>query len=117
MLACGDNLVCAHTDGLWAIRGAKLHSEWRVKATAQRVELLTPQKLRYHPRSQSPVTVYSGVPLEQGAAAFDRDWSRFNERHVRGANDPEGMPMVPGEVRVTQGGEVGWLPEVLPDPV
>jgi hypothetical protein len=99
MLECGNRLVCAHTDGLWAFRGAKLSSEWRVKATAHRVDLLTPQKLRYFPQRKPPVTVYSGVPLEQGAAAFDRDWSRHLERSAE--NDTETLPILREALRVT----------------
>jgi hypothetical protein len=101
MLQCGNSLICAHTDGLWAIGTVRLTNEWRVKASAQRVELLNPQKLRYHPRRKSPVTVYAGVPLERGAEAFDRDWSNWNER--QSDTHPENVPVVRQTLRGPQG--------------
>ncbi len=113
MLACDDGLVCAHTDGLWANGDVNLSAEWRTKATARRVELLTPQKLRYYPRRAEPVTVYSGVPVEQGGAAFDKDWGRYLDR-CTGTNTQE-MPLLQETLRVPEGGTVGGLPEVLPD--
>lgn len=115
MLACGDSLLCAHTDGLWATTGVPLGDEWRVKATAHRVELLTPQKLRYYPRGSSPVTVYSGVPIEQGAAAFDRDWEKYDAGHTD--HDPEDMQVVRAALRRAEGATLEGLPDMLPHPV
>lgn len=79
MLHCGADLVCAHTDGLWA-NGTKLSDEWQIKGVARRMELLSPQAYRYHPLGGGePVVIYAGVPLEQSATAFDKAWSKWNE--------------------------------------
>jgi hypothetical protein len=80
MREAGADLVCAHTDGLWA-RDVELGAGWRPKDSAHRLQLLTPQHLRYWPAAGAgaPSVVYAGVPLEGAQGAFERDWGRYTE--------------------------------------
>lgn len=75
MQACGDDLLCAHTDGLWAYEGVSVGPEWRAKEHARRLQLLSPQHMRWWaPGRARPMTMYSGVPYEQADESFERDW-------------------------------------------
>lgn len=77
MQTCGDHLLCAHTDGLWSVSGhPPLDGDWRAKDHAAEMQLLTPQAYRTWERG-APSVIYSGVPVEQSAAAFDKAWERF----------------------------------------
>lgn len=78
MMAAGSNLVSAHTDGLW-VQGEIELDEWRLKQEARRLELLSPQNLRYWPRPprrSEPWTVYAGVPSSEADAAFEAAWAK-----------------------------------------
>lgn len=80
MHAAGTSLLSAHTDGAWLstfgqVEMPGLDSLWRVKTAARRLDLLDPQRLRYHPRRGFPVTVYAGVTSDEAEAAFDLAWA------------------------------------------
>lgn len=75
MLAAGDGLVSAHTDGLW-IRGVvDVGEDWRMKDRAAELDLLGPQKLRYRPKGGDEWWYcVSGVPAERAPELFQHDW-------------------------------------------
>jgi hypothetical protein len=74
MLAAGDGLVCAHTDGLWTSGPVEVEG-WRLKEEARRLDLLDPQVLRYwRPRRSAPDVVYAGVPAELAPGLFEEKW-------------------------------------------
>lgn len=78
MMLAGEDLLSAHTDGIWVRSRPGLAAdlpEWRRKQVATRLELLDPQVLRYHPRHGRAQTVFSGVPALQAEEAFDRAWA------------------------------------------
>lgn len=79
MMTAGDNLLSAHTDGLWAVADPVLLAslpDWRRKQDAKAVELLDPQVLRYWPKRGKPQTVFAGVPSKLADTAFDQAWAR-----------------------------------------
>lgn len=80
MRELGDSLVCAHTDGLWSLdTGQRFGDGWRPKERARRIELLTPQALRYY-TSQGEQVTYSGVPAERAPESFAIAWNAFTDR-------------------------------------
>ena len=99
MLAAGEGLVSAHTDGLWIESTSRpgqtasrephkledrvqlpgpLSEEWRVKSRARRLDVLDPQVLRVWPRDPAaePRVVYAGRPVTVAAEDFERAWAR-----------------------------------------
>lgn len=103
MMAAGPNLVSAHTDGLWVVGSAPRQGEtvsrqahnletagstpaaaitedgWRLKQQARRLELLSPQNLRYWPRPprrSEPWVVYAGVPAGVADLEFEKAWRK-----------------------------------------
>lgn len=81
MTECGDDLVCAHTDGLWSSGGVRPTGEWRAKETARQIQVLSPQHMRWWaPGKARPVTMYAGVPYEQADTKFDEDWASFESQ-------------------------------------
>jgi len=80
MVAAGDRLVSAHTDGLWlkAAAPAPPASLWRCKARASWIELLTPQTLRYLPRParDGARVVFAGMPPALAGEEFEKAWQR-----------------------------------------
>jgi hypothetical protein len=74
----GDRLVCAHTDGLWAMEPTTMPGDWRIKSRASEMQLLDPQRYRYWDRGKPSVT-YSGVPIEQAAESFETKWGEYVE--------------------------------------
>lgn len=76
MLRTGDALLCAHTDGLWTFkRMPELGGDWRAKYTAARVDVVTPQFLRFWPKKTSePQYVVAGAPDTLAPALFERVW-------------------------------------------
>lgn len=91
MLERPELVVSGHTDGLWlreaggfgqvrAGDDAPEPLDWRRKKRASRIEILTPQVLRFWPRPASefgPETVFAGEPALTAPAAFDKAWERF----------------------------------------
>lgn len=84
-----DLVVSAHTDGAWmsydengsdGVVDAVLHSGWRVKDAAKRLDLLGPQTLRYWPNrmvpQREPRVVYAGVPAEVAPGVFQEKWEK-----------------------------------------
>lgn len=79
MLAAGDGLVSAHTDGVWVDAGqvGPPAGQWRRKGRARRLDLLDPQVLRYWParvHELEPFHVFAGMPAEQAPRVFDELW-------------------------------------------
>lgn len=78
MVAAGDRLLSAHTDGVWTRElGLELEGEWRRKMTARRLDLIDPQTLRYWPRRGEPEIVMSGRTTSEAPAAFESQWERL----------------------------------------
>lgn len=77
MLAAGDELVCAHTDGLW-LEGRFELEGWRNDRRADELELVLPMILRHRWRGGGWRTVFAGVPAGEAEAAFERTWDRLN---------------------------------------
>lgn len=83
ILLAGDDLVSAHTDGIWCRARPSLLAglpEWRRKQSASRVDLLDPQVLRYWPRRGHAQTVFAGVPSRLADEAFEAAWARMEEK-------------------------------------
>jgi hypothetical protein len=79
MMTLGDKLICAHTDGLWSFDdGTDLGDKWRIKKNADRIQLLSPQHLRYSWHGRSEI-LYSGVPAERAEDAFNNAWGTYLE--------------------------------------
>lgn len=81
MTVAGPALLSAHTDGVWIEHGAASEilkaRGWRLKTRARRLDLLTPQHLRYwNGQPWSPTVVYSGVPASLAEQAFEEAWAR-----------------------------------------
>lgn len=83
MMTAGDELLSAHTDGIWCRAEPELLRalpEWRRKQEARLVELLDPQVLRYYPKRGRPQTVFAGVPSKLADDAFDTAWAKKLDR-------------------------------------
>lgn len=81
MVAAGETLVSAHTDGAWLLRAPAYVDGWRETGTARRLELIDPQCLRYWPdpaQPWEPAVVYAGVPAERAGRMFDDAWTARN---------------------------------------
>jgi len=83
MADAGEQLVCAHTDGLWlrksTLSTGLVDKGWRLKQSASRLEVLSPQVLRYWPRparEDAPWVVFAGVPASEAYGAFREAWGR-----------------------------------------
>jgi hypothetical protein len=88
MVAAGDGLLSAHTDGVWLVEGADVLDGWRRKGRARRLDLLGPQTLRYWParvHELEPFHVFAGIPAEQAPQAFEELW--------RGAGHEPELPL------------------------
>lgn len=77
----GDRLVSAHTDGAWTKDCYEPDEAWRLKEGASRLDLLSPQVLRYWPSpprfgEAGPVVVFAGMPAEAAPAAFAEAWEK-----------------------------------------
>lgn len=110
MLTRPELVVSGHTDGLWLyedrsngqfggmfseseaaarrklstygrdLTDESINHEWRRKKAASRLEILTPQVLRFWPRpigDGGPETVFAGEPAVTAPAAFDAAWARW----------------------------------------
>lgn len=85
MAAAGEDLISAHTDGAWTRAGFDSGPGWRPKEGASRLDLLSPQVLRYWPApprfaESGPVVVFAGIPAERAPEAFAEAWEREVER-------------------------------------
>lgn len=77
MAELGSQLVCAHTDGVWALTASQEVEGWRHKEDARRLDLLDPQVLRYwpaKPNPREPFHVYAGIPAELAPVLFQGKW-------------------------------------------
>lgn len=76
MVSAGENLISAHTDGAWCRdNGWPGLPEWRSKDTAERIDILTPQTLRYiKPRSKAFTYCVAGVPSPLAPEVFQKTW-------------------------------------------
>lgn len=78
MLAAGDELVCAHTDGLWVQGRFSLELEgWRDDKRADELEVVLPMILRWRRHGGEWRTMFAGVPASESERAFERTWSRL----------------------------------------
>ena len=79
MLSTGEPLLCAHTDGIWTEGEVPaLPEEWRAKQKVARLDLLTPQFLRYYRLLSSPPEyVMAGAPETLAPAIFENAWGRL----------------------------------------
>lgn len=78
MMTADDDLISAHTDGIWCYAEPELLRslpDWRRKQEARLLELLDPQVLRYYPKRGKAQTVFAGVPSKLADDAFERAWS------------------------------------------
>lgn len=84
--AAPEDLLCAHTDGLWLRDSAaseRLRTEleaegWRCKSEAATIEILDQQKYRYRERgARRSQVVCSGVTSGRAAETFQALWERF----------------------------------------
>jgi len=81
IVAAGDNLLSAHTDGLWLRHSpAAVELErngWRQKAAARRLDVIDPQTLRYWPRRRAEAEyVMAGRTPTEAPAAFEALWRK-----------------------------------------
>lgn len=77
MVDAGDELVSAHTDGVWVHAGAGELEGWRRKGRARRLDVLGPQTLRYWPARVHPLEpfhVFAGMPAELAPEVFEELW-------------------------------------------
>lgn len=77
MLAAGDRVIAAHTDGLWVQDFRLDHLGWRRDRQAKTLQILEPQVFRWHPAKGGWRTVYAGQPRPDGERLFDEKWSEF----------------------------------------
>jgi hypothetical protein len=72
----GGKVVCAHTDGAWIDEPREVRPKgWRQDERAERIDVLSPQFLRYwQPGADEPSFVVSGVPEDEAPATFERLW-------------------------------------------
>lgn len=92
MLEAGPALVTAHTDGAWT-RGDLEPSPdgWRVKERARRLDVLTPQTIRYWPAPPAPWEpghVLAGVPSKHQAHVFSERWTQHRDQLERARDQP-----------------------------
>lgn len=74
MVAAGDGLVTAHTDGLWTSEVFDDDS-WRRKEAARVLDVLDPQSLRWWPVGRfEPMYSVAGVPLQFADPFFEKRW-------------------------------------------
>ena len=75
MVAAGESLLSAHTDGAWTRHLGFRPAGWRLDDRAVRLELLGPQELRYwRPGAEEPSYTVSGVPERLAPESFERQW-------------------------------------------
>lgn len=84
MVAAGDRLCCAHTDGGWVdCSGGWAYPDWRSKEQAESLRVLDPQLLAYRvPGEEAERYVVSGWPQEGAAELFEREWASALERRA-----------------------------------
>jgi hypothetical protein len=85
MLRAGERLLCAHTDGIWTHGEAGLPREWRAKYKVARLDLITPQLLRFYrrpPPGGNAEYVMAGVPDNLAPRLFEFAWARMAGRDV-----------------------------------
>ncbi len=85
MMLAGEDLLSAHTDGIWCRASHELLAglpAWRRKQEARQLDLLDPQVLRYWPKRGRPQTVFAGVPALLADDEFERQWAAFTEREA-----------------------------------
>ncbi len=79
MLAAGDDLLSAHTDGIWCRADRELLSAlpaWRRKEDVRRLDLIGPQQMRIYPLRGSARVVYAGATPSEADRLFDETWAR-----------------------------------------
>ncbi len=77
----GDDLICAHTDGLWGVGPLRVEG-WRLKDEATQLRFLDAQVLAYRRYGATDDTyVYAGVKTQEAARQFEADWKRRTHGH------------------------------------
>lgn len=76
MMQADDELVSAHTDGLWLL-GSTYVQGWRSKDAAVRMRLIGPQEMAYTRPDGSEVYVVSGVPVKTAEPFFEDEWTKL----------------------------------------
>lgn len=79
MTLSGENLITAHTDGLWAYDSTDFDlGGWFSKESASHIRILSPQNLSYiRPGEEETIYVMAGIPSAMSAEWFEKDWSRI----------------------------------------
>lgn len=81
MRLCGDQLICAHTDGLWTFNGAGVPG-WRRKLSGQELRLLNPQAFAWTNKEGTVEYVVAGVPAWRAEDHFERAWAEHEEERA-----------------------------------
>ncbi len=84
MSLAGDRLLSTHTDGIWTHQldvdeVAVALPGWRLKQHARRLDLLSPQMMRYLTPRGAERVLFAGVPFAQQAERFSEQWQRYQE--------------------------------------
>lgn len=99
MRLAGEQLICAHTDGLWAFEGVAVPG-WRRKLSGRELRLLNPQAFAWTDKDGTVEYVVAGVPAWRAEEHFERAWAeQEDERAGRphalgGAVAAEPIPLV-----------------------
>lgn len=78
IVAAGDSLVCAHTDGLWVQNTGLVLPGWRAKKHARRLQLVDAQTMRLWnepAKPWDPEVVVAGVPTRLAPKVFEMAWN------------------------------------------
>ncbi len=79
MMQAGEDLITAHTDGLW-LSGPTYVQGWRSKDAAQSMRLITPQTFSYRrPSENEDRYVVAGIPVQSAAGFFEDEWATFSQ--------------------------------------
>jgi hypothetical protein len=83
MMACGEKLISAHTDGFWTEKLDSCPDGWRVKySNCSRIRVLNPQALQYTV-GLTTHTIYSGAVPFEAEKRFEVNWKRHMKEKER----------------------------------
>lgn len=79
MMQADEDLLTAHTDGLW-LAGTTYVQGWRSKDEAAVMRLITPQNYAYRRiDDDSDTYVVAGIPVKSAGDFFEDEWERLTE--------------------------------------